>query len=70
MIPTIKKEITGRIAGMAGAYGNVGAVFYLFLYTFVDDITFLYILSGGALLSLIYTSVVLKEPKGAFEDEL
>ena len=70
MIPTIKKEITGRIAGMAGAYGNVGAVFYLFLYTFVNDITFLYILSGGAFLSLIYTAIVLKEPKGAFEDKL
>ncbi len=70
MIPTIKKELTGRIAGMAGAYGNVGAVFYLFLYTFLDDKTFLYALSAGALLSFLYTMFALDEPEGAFEDHL
>ena len=70
MIPTIKRDLTGRIAGMAGAYGNVGAVTYLFLYTFMDDKTFLYVLSAGAFLSLIYTAFVLDEPKGAFEDQL
>ncbi len=70
MIPTIKKELTGRIAGMAGAYGNVGAVSYLFLYTFFDDIVFLYVLSGGAVFSLIYSAIALKEPKGAFDDKM
>jgi len=70
MIPTIKKEMTGRIAGMAGAYGNVGAVAYLFVYTFTDGKTFLYLLSAGALISLIYCAIALKEPEGAFEDEL
>lgn len=70
MIPTIKKDITGRIAGMAGAYGNVGAVSYLFLYTFLDDKTFLYILSAGALVSVIYCGLALEEPKGAFDDEI
>ncbi len=70
MIPTIKRDLTGRIAGMAGAYGNVGAVTYLFLYTFMDDKTFLYVLSVGAFLSLIYTAFALDEPEGAFEDHL
>ncbi len=70
MIPTIKKDMTGRIAGMAGAYGNVGAVSYLFLYTMMDEKTFLYILSAGAFISLIYTAFALEEPKGAFEDHL
>ncbi len=70
IIPTIKKDMTGRIAGMAGAYGNVGAVVYLFLYTMTDEKTFLYLLSAGALVSLIYTAFALKEPKGAFEDRL
>jgi MFS transporter, NNP family, nitrate/nitrite transporter len=69
MIPSIKKEMTGRIAGMAGAFGNVGAVTYLFLYNFMDDKTFLYMLSGGALISLIYCFFMLKEPKDAFADE-
>lgn len=69
MIPSIKKDMTGRIAGMAGAFGNVGAVTYLFIYTFMDDKTFLYMLSGGALISLIYCSIMLKEPKDAFADK-
>lgn len=68
MIPTIKPDMTGRIAGMAGAYGNVGAVAYLFLYTMTDEKTFLYILAAGAFVSLIYTAFALKEPEGAFED--
>jgi MFS transporter, NNP family, nitrate/nitrite transporter len=70
MIPTIKRDMTGRIAGMAGAYGNVGAVFYLFLYTMTDEKTFLYILSVGAFISLVYILFALKEPEGAFEDHL
>jgi len=68
IIPSIKKEMTGRIAGMAGAFGNVGAVTYLFLYNFMDDKSFLYMLSGGALVSLVYCFIMLKEPKGAFVD--
>lgn len=68
MIPSIKKEMTGRIAGMAGAFGNVGAVTYLFLYSFMDDKTFLYMLSGGAFISLVYCFLMLSEPKDAFAD--
>ena len=68
MIPSIKKEMTGRIAGMAGAFGNVGAVTYLFLYNFMDDKSFLYMLSAGALISLVYCFFMLKEPKNAFVD--
>jgi len=68
MIPSIKKEMTGRIAGMAGAFGNVGAVTYLFLYNFMDDKSFLYMLSVGALVSLVYCFIMLKEPKDAFVD--
>ncbi len=70
MIPTIKKELTGRIAGMAGAYGNVGAVFYLFVLSMVDSKTFFFILAAGAAFSLLYTWLFLKEPEGAFDDDL
>jgi len=68
MIPSIKKEMTGRIAGMAGAFGNVGAVTYLFLYNFMDDKSFLFMLAGGAFVSLVYCFIMLKEPKDAFVD--
>lgn len=69
MIPSIKKEMTGRIAGMAGAYGNVGAVTYLFIMTFVDYKLFFFILASGAMISFIYCAFVLKEPKHAFDDD-
>lgn len=69
MIPSIKKELTGRIAGMAGAYGNVGAVFYLFVLTLVDYRTFFFILAAGAAISVLACFFMLKEPEGAFEDE-
>ena len=69
MIPAIKKDMTGRIAGMAGAYGNVGAVTYLYILSMVDSKTFFFILAAGALISFLYCAVALKEPKGAFGDE-
>lgn len=70
MIPAIKKELTGRIAGMAGAYGNVGAVAYLFILTYVDYKSFFFILSVGAGISVLACMFLLKEPKGSFgEDE-
>ncbi len=66
MIPSIKKELTGRIAGMAGAYGNVGAVTYLFILAQVDSKTFFFILSAGAAISVLICAFYLKEPKGSF----
>ena len=68
MIPAIKKDLTGRIAGMAGAYGNVGAVTYLFILSMVDAKTFFFVLAAGAAVSFIWCSIALKEPKGAFGD--
>ena len=70
VIPMIKKKMTGQIAGMAGAYGNVGAVCYLVVYSMVDAITFFYIIASGAALSFIYCFIFLREPKGSFSDEL
>jgi len=70
VIPTIKKSMTGQIAGMAGAYGNVGAVVYLVIYSLVDSITFFYIIAGGAFLSFLYCLIFLREPEGGFDEEL
>ena len=68
-VPLIKKKIQGQIAGMAGAYGNVGAVVYLVIYSLVNDKTFFYIISAGAAASLLFCAIMLKEPKGAFAEE-
>ena len=71
IVPLIKKRMTGQIAGMAGAYGNVGAVLYTVVYSF-ESVTaerFFFILSGGAFASLLYCLIFLKEPKGAFAED-
>ncbi len=69
LIPMIKKSMTGQIAGMAGAYGNVGAVVYLVMYSLVDVKTFFYILAAGAGASLVICWWLLEEPKDAFAEE-
>jgi len=68
VIPMINKRMTGQIAGMAGAYGNVGAVIYLVIFSLVDSRTFFFILAGGALVSFVVTAFMLEEPEGAFAE--
>lgn len=70
VIPMIKKEMTGQIAGMAGAYGNVGAVIYLVVYSLVDSKTFFFIIAGGAALSFLFCVIMLEEPSDAFAEEM
>lgn len=69
VIPTVKRRITGQISGMAGAYGNVGAVFYLTVLTLVDNGTFFFVVGGGAFFSFLFCTLFLKEPHGAFAEE-
>jgi len=69
IIPSIKRRVTGQIAGMAGAWGNVGAVFYLFVFMFVDASTFFLIIAAGAFLSWAACWLWLREPEGGFGDE-
>ena len=69
IIPSIKRRLTGQISGMAGAYGNVGAVFYLFIFLFVTPSQFFFIIAGGAFLSWLVCYAWLKEPEGGFGDE-
>jgi len=69
IIPSIKRRVTGQIAGMAGAYGNVGAVFYLFVFMFVTPSQFFFIIAAGAFLSWVVCLIWLKEPEGGFGEE-
>jgi len=68
VIPMVNKKMTGQIAGMAGAYGNVGAVFYLVLFSLVDSKTFFFSIAAGAAISFIICALMLEEPKDAFAD--
>ena len=69
IIPMVKKEMTGQIAGMAGAYGNVGAVVYLVIFSVVDAKTFFYIIAAGAAISFLFCWYMLEEPAAAFAEE-
>jgi NNP family nitrate/nitrite transporter-like MFS transporter len=69
IIPMVNKRMTGQVAGMAGAYGNVGAVIYLVIFSLVDARTFFFILAGGAVVSFLLTLLMLEEPKDAFAGE-
>ncbi len=69
VIPTVKRRLTGQISGMAGAYGNVGAVFYLTVLTMVDNSQFFFIIGAGAFVSFLFCAIFLKEPEGAFAEE-
>jgi MFS transporter, NNP family, nitrate/nitrite transporter len=63
IVPLIKRRMTGQIAGMTGAYGNVGGVTFLTIYTFVDVHTFFMVIAASAVLGLIFVQF-LTEPKG------
>jgi NNP family nitrate/nitrite transporter-like MFS transporter len=63
VVPLIKRRLTGQIAGMTGAYGNVGAVFYLTVLSMVDYSTFFSVIAATAVLGF-FTLLFLKEPKG------
>lgn len=69
IVPSIKRRLTGQISGMAGAYGNVGAVFYLFIFMYVTPSQFFMIIAAGALISWVACMIWLKEPEGGFGDE-
>jgi len=45
MLPLIKRRLTGQIAGIVGAFGNVGGVLFLTFYSFVTPHVFF--LSGA-----------------------
>ena len=63
VVPLIKRRLTGQIAGMTGAYGNVGAVFYLTMLTTLTYNEFFMLMSMTALLGLVALSL-LREPQG------
>lgn len=64
VVPLIKRRMTGQIAGMTGAYGNIGAVMFLTIYTFVSEQMLFLIIAMVALISLLTFILYLNEPRG------
>ncbi|MDP5275044.1 NarK family nitrate/nitrite MFS transporter [Chengkuizengella axinellae] len=61
MVPLVKKRLTGQVAGMVGAYGNVGATTFLTILTFVSPQAF-FVVIGCASLVCFAACFFLKEP--------
>ena len=69
IVPLIKRRMTGQIAGMTGAFGNVGAVTYLTAYTFVDASTFFLIIALSAI-AVLFLAQLITDPKGHITEVL
>jgi len=69
MVPLIKRRMTGQIAGMVGAYGNVGAVLFLTVLSFVSPQVFFLTIAGAALFVLVAIQFI-EEPKGHMAEVL
>ena len=69
IVPLVKKRVSGQIAGMAGAYGNVGAVCFLTIGLFVSTRVFFLSIAGAAVVALL-ASLFMVEPNASFATEL
>lgn len=69
IVPLIKRRMTGQIAGMTGAYGNVGAVTYLTVLSFVDYSTFFMVIGCSALV-VFFIAMMMDEPQGQISEVL
>lgn len=68
-VPLIKRRLTGQIAGMTGAYGNVGAVCYLTVLSFVSYSVFFAVIAFSAFIGLLML-YFMQEPKGSMAEIL
>ncbi len=70
VVPLIKRRLTGQIAGMTGAYGNVGAVGFLTVLSFVSPEIFFLVIGGAATVVFLATAIILKEPSNKMTEVL
>lgn len=70
VVPTIKRRLTGQIAGLTGAYGNVGAASFLLIYSLTDATTFFAVIAVSCTVVAALTALLLEEPKGQIAEVL
>ncbi len=66
-VPLIKRRLTGQIAGMTGAYGNVGAVVYLTVLSMVSYESFFLVIAATAVVGFI-ALLFMEEPRGTITE--
>jgi MFS transporter, NNP family, nitrate/nitrite transporter len=69
IVPLIKKEATGQIAGNVGAYGNFGGVVYLTIFSLTNAQTLFATMGISALVCASLCAFFLKEPQGSFAED-
>jgi NNP family nitrate/nitrite transporter-like MFS transporter len=68
IVPLVKRRVSGQIAGITGAYGNVGAVCFLTVLLYVSPSVFFLVIGGAAVVGTV-ACWWLPEPDGAFDAE-
>lgn len=73
MVPLVKRRITGQVAGNVGAYGNVGAVAYLTIFSLLPQTDagnriFFQVLGIGGVIVAFLCFFFMREPKGSFAE--
>ncbi|AZT82905.1 MFS transporter [Marinobacter sp. NP-4(2019)] len=61
-VPLVKRRLTGQVAGMAGAYGNVGGVVFLVVLAMVTPKVFFLVLGGIAVAIMALVMIFMDEP--------
>ena len=62
MVPLIRRSLTGQIAGIVGAYGNIGAVIFLTVFSFVSTPVFFITIAASISIAAI-AALLLDEPQ-------
>lgn len=69
IVPLVKKRVSGQVAGLVGASGNVGAVVFLTANILVSTRVFFLVIAGAAVVGLVATRWLV-EPNNSFGADL
>lgn len=70
IVPLVKKRVSGQVAGLAGAYGNVGSIIFLAVFLYVSPMFFFLVIAGASIASTAISYLWLQEPAASFASEL
>ena len=62
VVPLIRRSLTGQIAGIVGAYGNIGAVVFLTVFSFVSTQVFFITIAASIFVAAV-AAFLLDEPQ-------
>ncbi len=69
VVPLVRRRLTGQIAGVVGAYGNIGAVLFLTVLSFVSAQVFFMVIAGAVAVAVVAV-MFLEEPEGHMAEVL